>query len=223
MNRSLTRVASCALGLSILNGCNTQPIRETLAIESASVANKAVCCKHLSEAKRMPLPLEPADIAMTADSAQVFDFSGQRSLFLMVDLPKFEESYSLIIQSFPQGHGDRSVFHPRVSFLGEDFRERRVVDSQTMRRRGVALELQAFVNAKDAADRYLLIRSAVVGSETAHISHQQNVTPIVMGRGVASFASGQDVTVREVASPTGVIRIERQKMRTLADDQKRSR
>jgi hypothetical protein len=199
----------------LLTACATQTAKQLVDADKSVISVMQLCCKSLADAKTIPLPTERAEFLITPEVAQLFDFDGTRSLFLLFQLPEYKAPYTLILTSLPKGLVDRTLFLPSITFLGADFRERRAVDAKSGRTRGGIVEHAAFVNEKDSGDRYLLIRSAGIEGQATQTVPQLTTTPIIAGPVIFMWTDGRDTQVRTMTAPTGVIRIELQKSRTI--------
>lgn len=197
--------------LAALAGCAAPTGQVVVAEGSAALQRTAVCCQHLSQAARRPLPREMIDLTVDAKTAQAFDFGGSKAFFLLFELPAYDRPYSVVITSLAQGPiQDVAIFIPRVAFYDASFEVTRFFDEKTLRNRGNNVERTVFVNPHNAGDRYLAVWGSDLSSSIERAYSMVTVTPIVAGPVMFNLYGGVDGKSVLRSAPTGMVRIEPQ-------------
>lgn len=203
--------AGIAVPLAILlAGCETTKGSQLVESGRNDLASVAVCCTTLAQASHQPLPVSQADgLLLVMDrSRQVFEFDGSKAFFVSFALPAFQMPYSIEISSLPQGTlQDSALLHPRVATYDADFKRLRYFDEKTLRMRGQQLERTVFINANDAAERYLVIYGNDLDARQETIYAVISTTPVTSGPVMFNMVSGSDVKGILRTSPTGIVRI----------------
>lgn len=196
--------------LVLLAACETMEGAQREANGRNDLANMTVCCTTLRQAHHQPLPAPQSDeLLLEIDrNRQVFEFDGRKAFFISFALPPFQMPYSIEISSLAQGTlRDSSLFFPRVTTYDADFSRLRHFDEKTLRMRGQQLERTVFINAKDAAERYLVVSGSDQDVQIETTYAVMNSTPVMSGPVMFNLISGADVKGLLRASPTGSIRI----------------
>jgi hypothetical protein len=191
----------------LLVGCATTG-KDLLSQSTQALANAPVCCATLATAKRLPLPTAPADV-MVDQTAQAFDFGGNKAFFVLYELPRFEQPYSVVLTSFAAGTlQDTALLIPRVATYDSEFRVLRYFDEKTLRNRGNNLERTVFINPADAPERYLAIYGSDLSASIERAYSMVTVTPIVAGPIMWNMYSGVDGKSVLRSSPAGKLKVE---------------
>jgi hypothetical protein len=194
---------------ALLAGCATAG-KDLLAESNKALAAAPLCCKSLATAKRAPLPVAPQPAEVVIDqNAQAFDFGGNKAFFVLYELPKFGQPYSIVLTSVASGTlQDSALFIPRVATYDADFRVRRFFDEKTLRNRGNNLERTVFINPSDAGERYIAIYGSDMSASIERAYSMMTVTPVYAGPVVWNFYSGTDGKSVLRSSPGGKLQVE---------------
>ena len=167
-----------------------------------------MCCVTLAEARRQVLPLEKSTLTID-HTQQAFDFGTGKTFFVLYELPVFERTYSVSINSVPGGPlTDMALFVPVVALYDAAFVRTRFFDEKTLRNRGNTLERTIFINPRDAGDKYLLVSGSSLSSSIETSYSTVTYTPVVAGPLMFNMAGGQDGKTQLRTSPTGQLEIE---------------
>jgi hypothetical protein len=205
MRARLFALAAAAL----LAGCAT-PGKDLLARSRQALAAAPVCCASLATAKRTPLPVQPQPAeVLIDDKSQAFDFGGNKAFFVLYELPRFSQPYSIVLTSVGSGTlQDTALLIPRVATYDAGFRVLRYFDEKTLRNRGNDLERTVFVNPADAQERYLAIYGSDLSSSIERAYSMVTVTPVTVGMVTWNFYSGADGKSVLRSSPAGKLLVE---------------
>lgn len=203
----LTGRALAAGALAVLAGCATTG-KEHLAAGTRALADAAICCPTLATAKRAQLPDKPAEVVID-QTAQAFDFGGNKAFFVLYELPAFKAPYALVLTSFATGTlDDSALFIPRVATYDADFKVVRYFNEKTLRNRGNNLERTVFINPADARERFVAIYGSDLSSTIERAYSMNTVTPVMVGPYVFHVHSGHDGKSTLRSAPAGRIKLE---------------
>lgn len=201
------RTCIAAAALLCLAGCAT-PGRDLLAEAVRALAATPVCCSSLATARRVPLPVEAADLVIDQTS-QAFDFGGNKAFFALYELPGYQQSYSILLTSMPTGTlQDIALLIPRVATYDEQFKVVRFFDEKTLRNRGNSLERTVFINPQDRHERYIAVYGSDLSASLERAYSIVTVTPVMVGGATFNFYSGADGKSTLRSSPAGRLKIE---------------
>lgn len=196
----MTRLCAAVWLAASLAGCAAFPDGAVLVARGRAALDAAApCCKTLADARRTPLPPERAEIRID-ETSQAHDFGSGKVFFAMFELPSYTQPYSIVISSATSGSAsDRAALLPRVSMLGADYEPLRSFDEATLRQRAGTFELTVFVNARNAAERHLV----VYGTDTAAPIQRTVPNVIAAQSGAAMVFLGIDIQRTLRAAVTG--------------------
>jgi hypothetical protein len=110
-------------------------------------------------------------------------------------LPSFEGSYAVKVAA-PVG---RSMVLPRVVLLDDQFRTTRSFGAETLKRRGMEMSVEVFVDAPNVDEKFMVIYAdpAHIGDTDKRTESQTNT--LFVGTGYINYGSeiGSDVTAEE--------------------------
>jgi hypothetical protein len=197
-------IAAAAL---LLTACATSG--KKLLEDGTRALNEApLCCTGLATAKRVPLPAQPADVVID-QAAQAFNFGGNKAFFVLYELPKFEDTYSIVLTSFANGTlQDSALFIPRVATYDADFKLLRYFDEKTLRNRGNNLERTIFINPSDRAERYVAVYGSDLSASIERAYSMNTVTPVSSGPYTFYMHSGVDGKSTLRSAPSGKLKVE---------------
>lgn len=207
MNR--LRLLACLGIASLMAGCAGPAGSQRVADSRAELEAALPCCTSFASAGRAPLPAgKDAAVVVIDRNRQVFDFGSHKAYFVLYELPRFRQAYSVEVTSESQGpHADATVFLPRLTLLDSAFGVTRTFDDKKLRHRGSQVEQTVFINEKDAAERYLVI----YGSDAATVIERNyavvTTTPVVAGPVMFNMVSGSDQKGVLRSSPVGTVNV----------------
>jgi hypothetical protein len=188
-------------------GCGTRapPGSVVVANGKAALERATLCCKDLSTAPRLPLPLEQTVVKLNGNSP-AFDFGGNKAFFVLYELPRYERPYSIFLASQAAGsQQDVAVFVPRVALYDASHRVTRYFDERSLRNRGNDLERTVFINPADSGERYI----AIYGSDlTSSIERAYSMVTVQSFYPGFVYFSGVDGKSNLHTAPTGDVRVE---------------
>jgi hypothetical protein len=193
----------------LLGGCATQG-KQLLEESTRALAAAPVCCTTLATAIRQPLPVlpQPAEALIDARS-QAFNFGGNKAFFVLYELPKYDQPYSIILTSVGAGTlQDSALLIPRVATYDGEFKVQRFFDEKTLRNRGNNLERTVFINPSDAAERYLAIYGSDLSASIERAYSMVTVTPVYAGPVMFNMYNGVDGKSVLRSSPAGKLQLE---------------
>lgn len=192
-----------------LVGCQTMQTGGQIVNDGVAALNTTpLCCTHLSQAKKVPLPLTPSDIAVDAKS-QAHMFDGTKAFFVLVELPAYEKPYSITFTSSAKGViNDNALFIPRVSVYDSEFIATRTFDEKSLRNRGNNLERTVFINPQNSGDRYIAVHGSDLSASIERPYSEATYNTVVVGIVMFNVVSGHDGKSMLRSSPTGALHIE---------------
>lgn len=203
--------AAALAAAAILGGCASHPTgRDIVAASGKALAEAPLCCASLAAARTMPLPREekPVDVEIGAQS-QAFDFGGNKAFFVLYELPKFTETYAMVVTSVTAGSmQDSAVFIPRMATYDADFKLVRYFDEKTLRNRGTNLERTVFFNPQDKGERFLAIYGSDLSASIERAYSMMTVTPVFAGPLMFNIHGGVDGKTIVRSAPTGQLKLE---------------
>jgi hypothetical protein len=193
----------------VLAGCAAiTPGSQVVAAGAQALQAAPVCCGTLAGAKRVPLPMQPANTLVEATN-QAFDFGGNKAFFVLYELPAYTKPYSILVTSLPQGSlQDVAIFVPRVATYDANFKVTRFFDEKTLRNRGNNLERTVFINPGNDNERYLAIYGSDLSASIERAYSMVTVTPVMAGPVMFNMYSGVDGRSVLRSSPVGRITLE---------------
>ena len=205
--RRVIALAGVGVLAASLQGCAT-PGRELLAQSNKALADAPVCCATIATAKRQPLPVQPVEVVVD-QTAQAFDFGGNKAFFVLYELPAFTDTYSIVIVSQAQGTvQDTALLVPRVATFDADFKLQRYYDEKTLRNRGDNVERTVFLNPANRAERYIAIYGSDPAAAIERAYSMATVTPVSTGYVTFNIYSGVDGKSTLRSAPAGKLKIE---------------
>jgi hypothetical protein len=192
-----------------LGGCATQG-KQLLEESTRALAAAPVCCTTLATAIRQPLPVlpQPAEALIDAKS-QAFNFGGNKAFFVLYELPKYDQPYSIVLTSVGAGTlQDSALLIPRVATYDGEFKVQRFFDEKTLRNRGNNLERTVFINPSDAGERYLAIYGSDLSASIERAYSMVTVTPVYAGPVMFNMYNGVDGKSVLRSSPAGKLQLE---------------
>lgn len=207
-----------AIAALALSGCAVTTGQMVVDQGKQELAQATLCCETLATATRSALPVatEPATVVIDK-TRQAFNFGGSKAFFVLYELPKFANTYSVVVTSNPQGPlSDVALLVPRVALYDTDFKITRFFDEKTLRNRGNALERTVFFNPSNAQERYMAIFGSDLSSSIERAYSMVTVTPIIAGPIVFNLVGGQDGKSVLRSAPTGSLKLEVQGLAPLA-------
>ena len=196
---------------AVLAGCASQPTgRDIVAASGKALAEAPLCCTTLATARKVPLPREekPVDVEI-GTSSQAFDFGGNKAFFVLYELPKFTETYAMVVTSFTAGSmQDSAMFIPRMATYDAGFRLVRYFDEKTLRNRSTNLERTVFFNPQDKDERYLAIYGSDLSASIERAYSMMTVTPVFAGGFMFNVHGGVDGKTTVRSAPTGKLKLE---------------
>lgn len=195
----------------LLAGCAAGPQGSHIVAESTvALASAPVCCTTLATAKRSVLPVLPTELAID-QTAQAFDFGGNKAFFVLYELPPYASPYALVVTSVAGGvPTDVALLIPRVAVYDAGFKPTRYFDEKTLRNRGNNLERTVFINESNKDERYVAIYGSDLSASIERAYSAVTVTPIFAGGFMFNVYSGVDGKSTLRSSPTGKLKLETQ-------------
>jgi hypothetical protein len=173
-----------------------------------SLDEAPLCCTTLATARRVPLPAQPVEVVID-QTAQAFNFGGNKAFFVLYELPRFEDTYSIVLTSFAGGTlQDSALFIPRVATYDADFKLLRYFDEKTLRNRGNNLERTVFINPSDRAERYMAVYGSDLSASIERAYSMNTVTAVAAGPYMFYLHSGVDGKSTLRSAPAGKLKIE---------------
>lgn len=203
-----SRLVTAGIALS-LAGCQTMQTGEKIVSDGVAALDKTpLCCSDLSEAKRIPLPLLPTDIAVDAKS-QARKFDGTKAFFVLLELPVYEKPYALTLTSSAKGVvNDNALFIPRVTVYDAEYTATRTFDEKSLRNRGNDLERTIFINPQNNSERYIAIYGSDLSASIVRPYSEVTYNTVVVGTIMFNVVGGRDGKSTLRSSPTGSLHIE---------------
>ncbi|HKY90985.1 MAG TPA: MalM family protein [Nevskiaceae bacterium] len=123
---------------------------------------------------------EPVSQRIDASAPCYVGRDGAPSVYAPYTLPRYQQPYSVTIQSQTQGE---ALFAPEVKLLDSDGRVTRVVGFDRFSTRGDILQATVFINADNKDERYLIVGSAsdAVGKTSKRLVSGTIVVPLLVG------------------------------------------
>ncbi|MDB5911729.1 MAG: hypothetical protein JWP22_404 [Ramlibacter sp.] len=197
-------IAAAAL---LLSACATSG-KQLLADGTKALGEAPLCCTTLATARRVPLPNQPADVVID-QTAQAFNFGGNKAFFVLYELPRFEDTYSIVLTSFANGTlQDSALFIPRVATYDAEFKLLRYFDEKTLRNRGNNLERTIFINPSDRAERYVAVYGSDLSATIERAYSMNTVTAMPAGPYTFYMHSGVDGKSTLRSAPAGKLKVE---------------
>ncbi len=205
------RAFACAVVIASLAGCVAVPKgSEVVTLGLADLNGAAICCPTLATAAHSPLPMQKTKVQLDK-TKQAFSFGGTKAFFVLYELPAYKQTYSLTVNSVPQGTvGDISLVVPRLAFYDADFKLTRLFDEKTLRHRGNSVERTVYLNPQDAAEKYVAIFASDLSASIERAYSEVVVNTIAAGPMMFNIYSGRDGKSTLRSSPVGGLDIETQ-------------
>lgn len=204
---------TAALTMS-LSACvaTLQPGQVLVQQAQQALKSQTGCCQSLQQAKTAKLPVEPTTVAINTESDALeftaADGQSHKAFIAMFELPAFEKTYAIQIQSNPTGAmADRAILLPVVRLYDAAMQPTRVLHQHDLRNRGEGVERTVFINPPNANERYLVIHGAPIDAKLSRTWSEVQVTTVMIGMAAIPIATGSDTKSTVRSSPVGSIRL----------------
>lgn len=204
------RLRQMTIGMLLpLVGCQTVPTGVQIVNDGVAALQKApLCCQALADAKKIPLPLANTDMLVDS-SSQVREFDGKRAFFILLELPEYENPYSITVTSSANGViNDNALFIPRISVYNSEFIATRNFDEKSLRNRGDNLERTVFINPQNRGERYIAIYGSGLSASIERPYSEVTYTTVMVGPVMFNMVGGRDGKSMLRSSPTGRLHLE---------------
>jgi hypothetical protein len=130
--------------------------------------------------------------------------SGMELPAVLLELPPLDSPYSIRIAAPTQG----SVYlQPRIEMLDAQYRPLRSYGAERLKRRGMEVSLEVFMNATNAAERFVLLYA-----DPEHLADTDHKTtsesrPVFVGTGFVILGDDKTVALRSVTEGAVTVKL----------------